>query len=104
MALAAYLRTLRSERGMAQREWAKGSGIHQSTLWRWEQGKTLPREIELHAALAALNASPAEQHRALALLDAEHGKGIERTALRSEIPLVHRGDLLRALRLRQGWT
>ena len=102
--LAEYLKALRKARGVSQTDWARRSGVSRATLHRWERGDTVPRDVELDAALSALAASADERRTALhGLALARDGHGIERIAPLGGIPLI-RGELLRALRLRAGWT
>ncbi len=76
--------------------------ISRTTLTRWEAGQTQPRIAELEAVLTALEVSPAQRQEALAHIEAP--RAVQRLReVAGESPPV-RGDLLRAMRLRQGWT
>jgi transcriptional regulator with XRE-family HTH domain len=85
------------------------AGISHSTLGTWEAGTHLPRLPELEAVLSALGATPAQRRRALALMDATRAARQLRLELATPDAddlgrMPSGGDLLRALRLRRGYT
>ncbi|MGC4045219.1 MAG: helix-turn-helix transcriptional regulator [Armatimonas sp.] len=108
MTLQDFLRTLRRERRLTMEQAAKATGIHRSTLHRWENGQAQPRLTELKALLKVLEATPQQRRRALALMEAPRALALTRTAqsaLPSRVgPQPHGGDLLRAMRLRCGMS
>ena len=81
---------------------SRQAGISRTTLTRWEAGQTLPRIVELEAILIALQASPVQRQEALAHIQAPRAVKLLREVAGAVLPV--RGDLLRAMRLRQGWT
>lgn len=104
------LKQMRRAKGLSLRSLAKRAGIAHSTLSSWERGVYQPRLPELEAALKVLDASSAQRRRALALMDAPRAV-IRRRAEAGEsragfVAAVGTapcgGDLLRAMRLRQG--
>lgn len=105
-----YLASLRRSRGLSIRQLASLARLSASTLSRWESGKTRPSAYELDALMGALNATASEQSRAWELLDAPRAVrrlrvGAACAIAQSEtlsVPMA--GDLLRSMRLRQGWT
>ena len=99
-----YLKRLRQLRRLTQLEWADKCGVTRMTLWRWESGQSVPREYELQAALAALEVSLPGRRRAFALREEARARHLHVSAAPREQSFVHRGDLLRALRGRRGWT
>jgi transcriptional regulator with XRE-family HTH domain len=90
---------------------AEQAGIARMTLRRWEAGRFQPRLPELEAVLASLGVSTLERTRALSLIAAPRAVQKVRTEA-MECPslfasggiLPAAGDLLRAMRLRQGLT
>lgn len=97
-----YLRELRRGRCLTLGQLALRSGVNKSTLSRWETGTHTPRVPELLRALDALGVSPADQSRALTLLDAPRAV----LALRGDpdpaaLP-VSLGTVLYSLRRRAG--
>jgi transcriptional regulator with XRE-family HTH domain len=95
----------RTRHGLSLGQLAQAAGVHKSALSRWEAGMRQPRVTELEATLRALDVSAAESALAFACIPApravRHLK--EDLAAVTGSPLT-KGDLLRALRLRQGWT
>lgn len=79
--------------------------MHKSALSRWEAGSRQPRVTELEATLSALRVSAAESARAFACIPASRALRHLKSRLAPMVssPLTQ-GDLLRALRLRKGWT
>ncbi len=102
--LGAYLTELRQARAMAAAEAARSADISRSSLHNWESGKHALRIEELEALLRALSASETEVKTALSLL--ERPRAQRRLAeIEPETALLpHGGSLLRAMRLRRGWT
>jgi transcriptional regulator with XRE-family HTH domain len=85
---------------------AERAGISKAALSRWEAGLRQPRVTELEAVLSALGASSAQRSLALARISAPRALRQLRQAVSSTdlgAPLSA-GDLLRAMRLRGGWT
>ncbi len=80
------------------------SGISKATISRWESGDYQPRIPELEALLDALDANAAQ--RALAFFRIKASRGIrhlrESPSTLGAPPIL--GDLLKAMRLRGGWT
>ena len=70
VSLGTFLRGLRELRGLSVERLSFAAGVAPSTLRRWEGGKFQPRLPELRAVLAAVQATPQEQARAFALLNA----------------------------------
>lgn len=107
-----YLHALRQARKLTATELAQKAGIRRATLSEWQSGKRQPRSQELEAVLDALDASDAQKRKARELLRTPKAfvrlrQETERNdpdfvAIAGDIP--HGGDLLRALRLRKGWT
>ena len=105
-----YIQKLRTNRGMGLVEAARATGVHRATLHRWEKGEVQPRLSELEALLTLCEADALQKRQALTLLNAPRA----RLQLQSEIvqigerydlgPLPDGGDLLRAMRLRRGFS
>lgn len=82
--------------------------INPSTISRWESGQTRPSAIELEAVMKVLHVPLKEQRRVWELLGAPRAlarlQAMDRahSALVSHTPMP--GELLKAMRLRQGWT
>ncbi len=108
MHLAEHLRRLRASRGMSLRQLARASRVNASTLSRWESGTTTPRVYELEAVLNALQAEAHERLQAWQLLQAPRAAPLAAGAEKGASPLEGTapmgGELLRALRIRRGWT
>lgn len=108
--LGSFLRQLRRARRLSQAQAAGSAGIGRVTLNRWETGAQQPRAVELESLLAALSASAQEHQQALSLLDTPQARVqirdiLVQTGEQREIgPMPHRGDLLRALRMRRGFS
>jgi transcriptional regulator with XRE-family HTH domain len=85
---------------------AQQAGVSKMALSRWEAGTRQPRIPELEAVLKALNANAAQKARIFATINAPRAIQHLRTAMTDagmgDMPSA--GDLLRAMRLRQGWT
>jgi transcriptional regulator with XRE-family HTH domain len=104
--LGTHLWNLRTSRQWTLGQLAKQAGVSKSALSQWETGKRQPRIPELESVLNALDASPAQ--RVLLLTQIEAPRAL-RHLRQSEIGMALgapplSGDLLRALRLRKGWT
>ncbi|MFQ3612035.1 MAG: helix-turn-helix transcriptional regulator [Fimbriimonadales bacterium] len=97
------MQKLRLSRGMSLRALARSSGIHASTLSRWESGTTHPSSYELEAVLRALNASQGEAQTAWEQLNAPRALAHVKQS-HSLPPMPMQGDLWRAMRMRKGWT
>ncbi|MCL6533930.1 MAG: helix-turn-helix domain-containing protein [Armatimonadetes bacterium] len=106
--MAEHLRRLRASRGMSLRQLARASRVNASTLSRWESGTTTPRVYELEAVLNALQAEAHERLQAWQLLQAPRAAPLAAGAEKGASPLEGTapmgGELLRALRIRRGWT
>jgi transcriptional regulator with XRE-family HTH domain len=106
--IGGFLRTLRTSRRMTMAQAAERAGLHRITLHRWEKDLAQPRLSELTALLSALEVSEVQKRSALGLMDAPRAARMVWLEVRqmaaqtgvSEMP--HGGDLLRAMRLRQG--
>ncbi len=106
---ALSLRNLRKSRNLTQEALALRSGVSVRSLRYWEMGKHDPRAVELESVLRVLEVTEVERQRLLALIarpraqhllrDTEPGSDSD-----SEIPLPHLGDLLVAMRNRDGKT
>jgi transcriptional regulator with XRE-family HTH domain len=102
--LGAYLLQLRQARGISPTQLAARSHVSRSTLYNWESGQRLPRLQELEAVLRALDATAAQAQSALTLLQAPRAQKRLQEMEKLPISMPNGGDLLRALRLRRGWT
>ena len=108
VSLGDFLQKLRASRHLGLTAAAQAARLHRSTLYRWEQGQALPRLTELEALLSALKADPSQKRRALLSLNAPRAQN----QVREEIVRIGEylgigsipsgGDLLRAIRMRQG--
>ncbi len=103
--LGDMLRNWRLQRKLSLGAFSLKSGVHKSTLSRWEAGQSQPRLSELEQVLAALEAGSLWRRQALAALEAPRAVARLRTEdnLKQTAPPTG-GDLLRAMRLRQGLT
>ncbi len=96
------LKAWRKPKKLTRENVCRQAGISRTTLTRWEAGETQPRMAELEAVLTALEVSQGQRQEALAHIEAP--RAVQRLReVAGESPPV-RGDLLRAMRLRQGWT
>jgi len=108
--IGVWLQQARLQRGVSQYALAQRAHLSPSTINRWERGITRPSIYELEQALQALGASSAERLEALRLLDAPRALMTLQQFSRQQPhpsgelnpPLL--GDLLGALRRRQGWS
>lgn len=102
------LRQLRRERGWTLERTAQEAGIARVTLNRWETGVHQPRLHELEAVLTALAVTAQGRRAVLAAMDAPRAavqarnEWEEIARLNGVGPMPDGGDLLRAMRLRQG--
>lgn len=79
--------------------------ISQSTISRWEAGRFAPSMDELESVLGQLDASDEERSYTLRLINAPRAVARLRTLHSSSTSSPpFSGDLLRAMRLRKGWT
>ena len=103
-ALGPLLRGLRSERRLTQTEAARVAGLGRVTLARWESGAQRPRVFEMEMLLDGLRAGPAPRRAALVLLGTAGAVAVVRAegAQAGIGPAPAGGDLLRAMRARQG--
>ena len=101
-----FIKDLRKRRGLSQRQLATVAQIAVRTLAYWESGERIPRSAELDSALLALHAAPHEKALAASLVAPPRGTRLVRRDTRQDDLLVAPGvgDLLRALRLRVGWS
>jgi transcriptional regulator with XRE-family HTH domain len=105
-----WLQQARLQRGVSQYALAQQAHLSPSTINRWERGVTRPSIYELEQVLQALGVSSAERLEALRLLDAPRALMTLQQLTRQQPhpsgelnpPLL--GDLLGALRRRQGWS
>lgn len=102
--IGALLRQWRNVRGLTLQATAARAGVAASTLSRWESGKRMPSVPELEAALTVLNVGDSERKAVFRLVDApralRHLRGVDSPF--AGLPVG--GDLLRAMRVRQGMT
>ncbi len=110
--IGSYLQELRSKQGLTTKQLALKAGIRRATLSEWQSGKRQPRLFELEAVLNALGTSDAQKRQAqeyvrtpacvLKLRDKIADENKDFVQVAGMAP--HGGDLLRAMRLRKGWT
>jgi len=108
--IGAWIRHARQQRGLSQHALAQRARLAPSTLNRWEHEQTRPSIPELEQVLLAMGVSTAERLEALRLLNAPRALTTLQQLTRQtphpsgelHPPLL--GDLLRALRLRRGWS
>jgi transcriptional regulator with XRE-family HTH domain len=108
--IGVWLQQARQRRGISQYALAQRAHLAPSTINRWERGITRPSIYELEQVLQALGASSEERLEALRLLDAPRALTTLQQLTRQQPhpsgelnpPLL--GDLLGALRRRQGWS
>src|SRR5262249_6558631 len=96
----------RTESGWSQGRLARLAGVSKAALSLWEAGKRQARPPELEATLDALGVTPAQRALALSRIDAPRALRRLRTTPLGDglVAPPSAGDLLRALRLRGGWT
>ncbi len=102
LSLGDLLRDWRKNKRLSYKELAGLAGVSEATLARWENGRTQPRLAELEAALTALQVSANQRQQALAGMQAPRAVKRLRTEADGNVPVS--GDLLRAMRMRRGWT
>ena len=100
--LGEILRTRRQDRGLSLNGLALKAGIGKATLSAWENDKAQARLTELEAVCNALNLTVGERQEILRRLDAPRAIQVLRQTEADSPPVG--GDLLRAMRLRQGRT
>jgi transcriptional regulator with XRE-family HTH domain len=97
---------MRTARSWSLGKLAQQAGISKAALSQWETGTRQPRVVELEAVLNALGASAVQ--RALVFARIEAPRALRHLRQKAAPPGLGApptmGDLLRALRLRQGWT
>jgi transcriptional regulator with XRE-family HTH domain len=110
--IGSYLQELRAAKGLTTAQLARKAGIRRATLSEWQSGKRQPRLPELESVLNALNASDTQKRQAKERLGApaqifrlrQERTNNAATLLPPEESAPHGGTLLRALRMRRGWT
>ena len=97
---------LRAASGLSMGQVARLSGVSKAALSQWESGARLPRIMELEAVLDAFDAGAAQRASILACMEAPRAvRRLREITSGSGLSVPpHAGDLLRAMRLRQGWT
>jgi transcriptional regulator with XRE-family HTH domain len=104
-ALGDLLWQWRQRRGLSLGQLAQAAGVSKPAVSRWEAGDRLPCVPELEATLAALDVSAAESALAFACIPAPRAlRHLKRDLAPATGSPLTKGDLLRALRLRKGWT
>ena len=102
---AEEFKALRRIKEINQDTLALRAGLGTRTIGRWETGQRLPRIPELEAALTALRATAQERLRLLSHITAARGqRAAASPAAESAGAWADSGDLLRAIRMRQGMT
>ncbi len=108
--IGAWIRRARQQRGLSQHRLAQYAHLSPSTVNRWEREQTRPSIPELEQVLQAMGVSTAERLEALRLLHAPRALATLQQLTRrtphpsGELNPPLLGDLLRALRLRRGWS
>ena len=97
-----FIKAWRKAKKFTGKNLAHQAGISRTTLSRWEAGQTQPRMTELEAVLLVLEVSPAQRLEALSHMEAPRAIKLLREVGGEACPV--RGDLLRIMRLRRGWT
>jgi transcriptional regulator with XRE-family HTH domain len=103
--IGTYLKRVRSTGGWTLGKLARKAGVSKGALSLWESGQRQPRVVELEAVLEALGATAAQRALAFACIDAP--RAILHLRRNSHDGLggpPTGGDLLRAMRLRRGWS
>jgi transcriptional regulator with XRE-family HTH domain len=110
--LGSYLQELRVVQGLTTAQLARKAGIRRATLSEWQAEKRRPRLPELEAVLSALGISELQKRQAREKLRTP--AQVQRLRMQAEArdPSLealaghapHGGDLIRAMRLRRGWT
>lgn len=99
--VGSLVRELRQSRSLSLSGLAKAAGVAKSTISYWESGTRTPSIPELELVLDSLEATPSQKATAIRSLNAPRGIQRLRGLVQGEPPVG--GDLLRAMRLRQGW-
>lgn len=103
--VGALLWELRTAGGWTLGKLARRAGVSKAALSRWESGSRQPRVMELEAALDALGANAARRALVFARIEAPRAlRHLRRIADPGLGAPPTAGDLLRAMRLRKGWT
>jgi transcriptional regulator with XRE-family HTH domain len=109
--LGEMLRALRLRRGISRTQLCQRAQLASRTVEYWEAGWRSPRMPELVSALHTLEATEPERAQILALLTTPRGMRLAHSESRTNAlpdspsdPLPNLGDLMRAMRLRRGWT
>ncbi|HLK55200.1 MAG TPA: helix-turn-helix transcriptional regulator [Chthonomonadaceae bacterium] len=109
--LGELLRKLRKKRGLSQKELAERALVGERTLRYWEADQQQPRDVELENVFKALKVTSEERAQVYALLtDPRSVRLVHNIQSASQVPtsvlgpLPGIGDLLRAMRVRRGWT
>ena len=97
--LGNYLRSKRKARGLTIEALAVQSGVHRTTLSRWERGKNVPFAHELTSVLGALQVSHKDRQVFYRTIEAPRALHIADAGETTALP-VSSGELLRALRNR----
>jgi transcriptional regulator with XRE-family HTH domain len=97
---------IRTSGGWSLGKLARQAGVSKSALSRWETGERQPRITELEAVLDALNATTLQRTLVFSRVEAPRAiRHLTKKASENRLgPPPTVGDMLRALRLRQGWT
>ena len=104
--VGSLLREMRTATGWSLGALAQRAGVSKAALSQWESGLRQPRIPELEATLEALRAAPAQRARVFACMEAPRAlRYLKIPSATAELgPLPSASDLLRAMRLRGGWT
>lgn len=109
--LGDLLRALRQKQRLSQEQVAIKAQVTARALRYWEANQQQPRDVELESLLKALKATPQERTQIYAQLSEprrirlmQSVENMENVSSRLLGPLPGIGDLIRALRIRRGWT
>lgn len=102
--LGVYLSQLRVAKGVSVTELAKTMGVRRATVSEWLAGKRRPRLSDLLHLLDLLQITEAQRRRAVSLYQAPTTIFLPEAVAQVGEASPHGGDLLRALRMRRGWT
>ena len=97
---------IRTAAGLSLGKLAQKAGVSKAALSQWEADKRQPRMTELEAVLSALGATAAQCALVFACIEAPRAiRHLRQTRSDPALgPMPTRSDLLRAMRLRKGWT
>ncbi len=97
---------IRTATGLSLGKLAHKAGVSKAALSQWETDKRQPRVTELEAVLEAMGATAAQCAQVFACIEAPRALRHLRQTLSDPAigPMPTRSDLLRAMRLRKGWT